>query len=141
MKATKAGRKRSAAKRHRYAVEPLLPFNPQHTALPDEEVQRLVGRIVARGGVEPFVRRMVALLDDLKAGKGGRLARVAPHRRNPELKALLSAMAGAVKEGRAMAAQHTAFYSAHCAYQQSLDYLRELLSYLDRFRKKTKPFG
>jgi hypothetical protein len=90
----------------------LLPFNPRHTALPDEEVQWLVGRIVARSGVEPFVRRMVALIDDLKVGDGRRLARVAAHRRDPESKTL---------------------------HQSSLDYLRELLGYLDRFRKKTTP--
>ena len=48
-----------------------MPFNPRHTALPDEEVRWLVTRIVARGGVEPFVRRMVALIEDLKAGTGG----------------------------------------------------------------------
>lgn len=116
-----------------------MPFNPRHTALPDEEVQWLVGRIVARSGVEPFVRRMVALIDDLKVGDGGRLARIAAHRRNPELKTLLAAMSVAVREGRAMAAYHTAFYSAHCAYQSSLDYLRELLNYLDRFRNKPAP--
>lgn len=124
---------------HRYAVKPLLPFNPRYTALPDEEVQWLVTRIVTRGGVEPFVRRMVALIDDLKVGDGRKLARVAAHRRDPELKTLLAAMSGAVREGRAMAAYHTAFYSAHCAYQSSLDYLRELLSYLDRFKKKITP--
>jgi hypothetical protein len=82
---------------------------------------------------------MVALIDDLKVGDGKRLARVAAHRRDPELKTLLSAMSGAVREGRVMAAYHTAFYSAHCAYQSSLDYLRELLSYLDRFKKETAP--
>jgi hypothetical protein len=75
----------------------------------------------------------------LKSGEGGRLSRVAVRRRDPELKTLLTAMSGAVREGRIMAAYHTAFYSAHCAYQSSLDYLRELLSYLDRFRKKTAP--
>jgi hypothetical protein len=37
MKATKA-RKRKPPAKHRYAVKPLLPFNPRHTALPDEEV-------------------------------------------------------------------------------------------------------
>ncbi|HEV3467962.1 MAG TPA: hypothetical protein VG148_01465 [Pyrinomonadaceae bacterium] len=136
MKTTKARRKKPAPK-HRYAVKPLFPFNPRHTALPDEEVQWLVARIVARGGVEPFVRRMVALIDDLRAGRGGSLTRVAAHRRSPELKKLLAAMSVAVREGRVMAAYHTAFYSAHCAYQSSLDYLCELLSYLDRFRKKT----
>jgi hypothetical protein len=55
MKTTKARRKKPTPKR-RYAVKPLLPFNPRHTALPDEEVQWLVTRV----GVEPFVRRMVA---------------------------------------------------------------------------------
>jgi hypothetical protein len=119
--------------------KPLLKFNPEHTALPDEEVRWLVERITTRGGAEPFVRLMVKVIDDLRAGKGGRLAQAAGRRGDAELAELMSAMSGAVKEGRVMAAYHTAFYAASCAYQNSLDYLRALLSYLDGFRpRRTK---
>lgn len=44
-------------------------------------------------------------------------------------------MSDAFREGRAMAAYHTAFYAASCAYQNSLDYLRALSDYLDGFRR------
>jgi hypothetical protein len=136
MKTTKAGKKKSAAERRRRAAKPLFKFNPEQTALPDEEVQWLVARITTRGGVEPFVRLMVKVIDELKAGKGRRLARAARRRGDAEFVELLSAMADAVKEGRATAAYHTAFYAASCAYQNSLDYLRALLSYLDAFRRR-----
>jgi hypothetical protein len=135
MKATKASKKKSVAKRRPRAAKPLLKFNPEHTALPDEEVQWLVTRITTRGGVEPFVRLMVKVIDDLRVGKGGRLAQVAKRRGDTEFTELLSAMSDAVKAGRAMAAYHTAFYAASCAYQNSLDYLRALLGYLDGFRQ------
>lgn len=135
MKATKTGKKKSAAKRRPRAAKPLFKFNPEHTALPDEEVQWLVTRITTRGGVEPFARLMVKVIDDLRAGKSGRLAQAARRRGDAEFTELLSAMSDAVREGRAMAAYHTAFYAASCAYQNSLDYLRALLGYLDGFRQ------
>jgi hypothetical protein len=135
MKATKTGEKKPAAKRRMRSAKPLFKFNPEHTALPDEEVQRLVARITLRGGVEPFVRLMVEISDDLKEGDGRRLARAARRRGDAEFAELMSAMSGAVREGRAMAAYHTAFYAASCAYQNSLDYLRALLGYLDGFRR------
>lgn len=135
MKATKTGRKKPAAERRTRAAKPLFKFNPEHTALPDEEVQRLVTRITVRGGVEPFVRLMVEISDDLKAGNSRRLAQAARRRGDAEFIELMAAMSGAVKQGRAMAAYHTAFYAASCAYQNSLDYLRALLGYLDGFRR------
>ncbi|HEV3470154.1 MAG TPA: hypothetical protein VG148_12590 [Pyrinomonadaceae bacterium] len=127
--------KKSAAKRHPRRVKPIFKFNPEHTALPDEEVQWLVTRITTRGGVEPFVRLMVEISDDLKAGNSRRLAQAARRRGDAEFTELLTAMSGAVRQGRAMAAYHTAFYAASCAYQNSLDYLRALLGYLERFRR------
>jgi len=135
MKARKAGKKKSAVKRRTRAVKPLFKFNPEHTALPDEEVQWLVARITVRNGVEPFARLMVKVIDDLKAGRGRRLAQAARRGGDPEFAALMSAMSDAVRQGRAMAAYHTAFYAASCAYQNSLDYLRALLGYLDGFRQ------
>lgn len=135
MKATKASKKKSAAPRRPRATKPLFKFNPEHTALPDEEVQWLVTRITTRGGVEPFVRLMVKVIDDLRAGKGRSLAQAARRGKDAEFTELLSAMSAAVREGRAVAAYHTAFYAASSAYQNSLDYLRALLGYLDGFRE------
>jgi hypothetical protein len=138
MRAAKASKKKAAGKRRRSrTVKPLFKFNPQHTALPDEEVQWLVSRIVIRGGIEPFVQKMVGIMDELNAGRSGKLSRAARRGKGWEVAELLSAMSCAVREGRAMAAYHTAFYAAHCAYQNSLDYLRELMSYLDQFRHPT----
>lgn len=134
MKLKKASKKKLAAERRPHARKALLKFNPEHTALPDEEVQWLVMRITTRSGVEPFVRLMVEIIDELKVGKDSRLARATRRRRDPEFAELMSAMSNAVRRGRAMAAYHTAFYAASCAYQNSLDYLRTLLGYLDGFR-------
>lgn len=133
MKATKTGRKKPAAKRRTRAAKPLFKFNPEHTALPDEEVQRLVTYITVRDGVEPFVRLTVEISDDLKEGNSRRLFRAARRGGDAEFAELMSAMSGAVREGRLMAAYHTAFYAASCAYQNSLDYLRALLDYLEEF--------
>jgi hypothetical protein len=135
-KTTKAGKKKSAAKRRQRAVKPLFKFNPEHTALPDEDVQWLVACITTREGVEPFARLMVKLIDELREGKGRRLAQAARRRGSPEFNELISAMSDAVREGRVTAAYHTAFYAASCAYQNSLDYLRALLDYLDGFRRR-----
>lgn len=135
MKVTKASKKKSATKRPPRAAKRLFKFNPEHTALPDEEVQWLVTRITTRGGVEPFVRLMVKVIDDLRPGKGKSLRQAARRGGDAEFTELMAAMSGAVRQGRAMAAYHTAFYAASCAYQNSLDYLRALLGYLDEFRQ------
>jgi hypothetical protein len=137
MRTTKAIEKTSTVKGRSRAAKPLFKFNPQHTALPDEEVQWLVMRITTRRGVKPFVRRLVVLIDELKAGRCSKLPRAARRSKDPEFDELMSALSDAVREGRKMAAYHTAFYAASCAYQNSLDYLCELMSYLDKFRDKT----
>ncbi|HJR08925.1 MAG TPA: hypothetical protein VJ842_16830 [Pyrinomonadaceae bacterium] len=41
----------------------------------------------------------------------------------------------AVGEGRIVAVQNTTFLAASFAYQNSLDYVRELMNYLDRFKR------
>lgn len=136
MKATKAGKKKAAHKRRPRAAETLFKFNPEHTALPDEEVQWPVTRITTRGGVEPFVQVMVKVIDDLRAGKRKSLAQAARRGGDAEFIELMAAMSGAVRQGRATAAYHTAFCAASCAYQNSLDYLRALLGYLGEFRRR-----
>ena len=73
---------------------------------------------------------------DLGEGKGKSRAGAARRRGDAEFAELMSAMSDAVNEGRVMAAYHTAFYAASCAYQNSLDYLRALLDYLDGFRRR-----
>jgi len=54
---------------------------------------------------------------------------------------LLSAVSRAAREGRRAAAYDTAFLAAHYAYQNSLDYLSELLRYLEQFRSPRRAPG
>ncbi|HVF50910.1 MAG TPA: hypothetical protein VNA19_12530 [Pyrinomonadaceae bacterium] len=113
----------------------ILPrFNPAHLALPEEEIRRLALIITTRDSVEPFVRRMVVLLDSLRAGETGEVARISRQSKDEAFVVLMSAMRRAVGEGRVFAARNTAFMAASYAYQNSLDYVCELLAYLNRLR-------
>jgi hypothetical protein len=109
-------------------------------ALPEDEIRRLVLQITAREDIELFVRRMVILMDALRVGRTSEVARVARQSKDPAFALLMSAMSVAVKDGRILAAHHTAFWAAHCAYSNSLDYLCKLMSYLDRLRDKNCAF-
>lgn len=119
MVSTKAARKKpvnKSSKRRRVGSGNVFnDSDPTHVALPDEETRQLVLQIIAREGVAPFVRRMVILMDGLRAGQSGKLAQVARASRDPAYRALMSALTTAVREGREFAAYETAFYAAHCA--------------------------
>jgi hypothetical protein len=117
----------------KHVVAPLVILDAAHLALPDEEIRQLVLRITTSGGVAPFVRRMVRFIDGLKSG---RRVRVAGRGENPELLTLSSAISRAVEEERFAAAYFTAFLAAHYAYQNSFDYARALVGYMDGFRRK-----
>lgn len=134
MSASKAKRKKPNAKRNLSSGKLFPRFDPDYLALPDEEIRRLALIITARDSVEPFVRRMVVLLDSLRAGDTGEVARVARQSKDEAFVVLMSAMQGAVKDGRVFAARNTAFMAASYAYQNSLDYVCELLAYLNRLR-------
>lgn len=125
--------------RRRRAVQALAKSDEVNLVLPAEEVRCLVLEIVLAGEVAPFARRMVAVSDDLRAGRTAALTRAARRSRNRPLAALLSAMSRAAERGRVEAAEATAFYAASYAYRNSLDYLLALLSYLDGFRRPRGP--
>ncbi len=127
-------KRKSASKRCARAARSSNPFDALDLAMPDEELRRLVLRVTTDGNVEPFVRRMVRLMERLDAGRGAGAVRVP----RGDLGTLMSAVSRAAQDGRREAAYDTAFLAAHYAYQNSLVYLRELLRYLDRFRSRRR---
>jgi hypothetical protein len=78
---------------------------------------------------------MVILLDSFKAGQTDRLAQVAGQSKDPSFVKLMSALSDAVQEGELVAARITVFLAASYAYQETRDYFRDVMSYLNRFRK------
>jgi hypothetical protein len=78
---------------------------------------------------------MVILLDSLKVGQSDRLAEVARQSQDPAFGKLMSVLSAAVQQGEYVAARRTVFLAASYAYQESLDYYWELMSYLDRLRQ------
>jgi hypothetical protein len=113
-----------------------ININP--AILPLEELRQLVFEIILRNSIEPFVWQMVILLDSLKAGQINEVARVARQSKDPAFTRLMSALSDAVEEGELVAARITAFLAAGYAYQESLDYYWDLMSYLDRVRGDAK---
>src|ERR1041384_857119 len=107
-------------------------------ALPEEELRRLVWQITSRASVEPFVRQMIRLIDSLQAGRTRPLMRLAAHKHDPASARLLAAIAEEAQSGSIVVARNTALWAAGCAYQNSLDYFHDLLSYLSRFRPERK---
>jgi hypothetical protein len=103
--------------------------------LPLEELRQLVFEIVLRDDIEPFLRRMVVLLDSLKVGQINRLAEIAHQSKDPAFIKLMSVLSDAVQGGELVAARNTVFLAVSYAYQESLGYYWELMSYLDRFRQ------
>ena len=129
-------KRKSGGTRGASAARSSNPFDALDLALPDEELRRLVLRITTDGNVEPFVRRMVRLMESLKAGRRAGAARVGRAGAPGDLTTLMSAVSRALEDGRHAAAYDTAFLAAHYAYQNSLDYACELVAYLDRFRTR-----
>lgn len=111
----------------------LTNINP--AILPLEELRQLVFQIILRDRIEPFVQQMVTLLDSLKAGQTGEVAKVASQSTDPAFVKPMSALSEAVREGELVGAHITVLLAAGYAYQESLDYYWDLMSYLDRFRE------
>lgn len=132
--AKKAKRKIEGRRAGLPAIVRFNHFDPDYLALPSEEIRQLVFYITAHDGVEPFLRRMVVLLDSLFVGETREVARIARQSKDEAFVVLLAAMRRSVEEGRVFAARNTAFMAASYAYQNSLDYLCELLGYLDALR-------
>lgn len=110
-----------------------ININP--AILPLEELRQLVFQIILRDKIEPFVQQMVTLLDSLKAGQTGEVAKVAGQSADPAFVKLMSALSEAIQKGELVGARITVFLAAGYAYQESLDYYWDLMSYLDRFRE------
>jgi hypothetical protein len=112
--------------------------DPNHLVLPLDEIRLLALIISTRDGAEPFVRKMVTLSENVKAGRGDAVARLARQSKDHTLVQLLAPMSQAAGEGRVVAVGNTAFFAASFAYQNSLDYVRELINYLNRFKPQPR---
>jgi hypothetical protein len=110
--------------------------DPNHLVISCDEIRLLALIISTRDGAEPFVRKMVTLSESMKAGRLGAVTRLARRSKDHSLTQLLAPMSQAAREGRVVAVHNTAFLAASFAYQNSFDYLRELIKYLDRFRRR-----
>src|SRR5262249_4299871 len=109
--------------------------DPDYLALPQDEIRRLVERSITRYKIEPFVRQMIRVMDDIKAGRIRKVSTLSPSKRDQSKAILIAAISNAAKEGRAMAAHETAFLAALYAYENSLDHLRAFIAYLAKLRK------
>lgn len=116
-------------------TRPLGAANSAHLPLPPEEIRRLVLRSTIGYNIEPFVRRMVRVMDNLKAGRIQRVATLAVSKRDQSRATLITAISDAAREGKTLAAHETAFLAALYAYENSLDHARAFLRYLNGFRK------
>jgi hypothetical protein len=132
----KGERQQQNEKARAWMISFLNDFDPHQLVLPLDEIRLLTLIITTRDGTEPFIRKMVTLSERLKAGRADSVARLARHSTDHTLTELLAPMSQAVNEGRIVAVGNTAFFAASFAYQNSLDYLRELMKYLDRFKRR-----
>jgi hypothetical protein len=111
----------------------IININP--AILPLEELRQLVFQIIIRDSIEPFLRRMVILLDSLKEEQTEQVAQIALQSTDPAFVKLMSALSDAIQEGELVAARITVFLAAGYAYQETRDYYWDVMSYLDRFRE------
>jgi|SRR5882724_732890 len=116
-------------------------FNPDHLALPQDEIRRLAVNSTTNHKIEPFVRQMVRVMNNIKASQIRRVATLRVSKRDQSRAILITAISNAAREGRTMAAHETAFLAALYAYENSLDHLRAFLRYLDDFRKPVSRRG
>jgi hypothetical protein len=108
--------------------------------LPEEEIRRLVVLTTARYKIEPFVRQLIRLMDELRVGRTNDIAKLTRPGRDKSRAALFGAIATTVSEGRMMAAYHTTYQAALYAYENSLDHLLAFHEYLGCLRPvKSRP--
>jgi hypothetical protein len=137
------GKNKRKASKPKHAVSPPQPqpLNPNHLALPQDETRRLVLRSTTRYKIEPFVRQMVRVMDNIKAGRIQRVTRITASRRDQSRAILTNAISNATREENRLAAHETAFLAALYAYENSFDHLRAFMQYLEVFRKSTSQRG
>jgi hypothetical protein len=105
-------------------------------ALPEDEIRRLVVLITTRYKIEPFVRQLIRLMDDLKVGQTHNIAKLTRPGRDKSRAILLAAIAKTVNEERMMAAYYTSFQAALYAYENTLDHLMAFHEYLACLQQK-----
>jgi hypothetical protein len=110
-------------------------FELEPLALPEDEIRRLVALTTTRYKIEPFVRQLIRLMDELKAGQSQDIAKLTRPGKDESRRILFAAIAKTVSEGREMAAYHTAFRAGLYAYENSLDHLLAFTDYLDCLRQ------
>lgn len=136
MTMTKGERRRRSEEARAWMISFLNDFDPEQLVLPLDEIRLLTLIITTREGTEPFIGKMVALSQSVKAGRPDAVARLARRNKDYTLSQLLAPMSQAAGEGRVVAVGNTAFFAASFAYQNSLDYLRDLMKYLDEFKHR-----
>jgi hypothetical protein len=130
-------RKRQRANKGLGSLEkPSKLHHSEPLALPEEEIRRLVLLTTARYKIEPFVRQLIRLMDDLKAGQTSGVMKLTRPGRDESRVTLFAAIAKTVNERRTMAPYHTAYQAALYAYENTLDHLMAFHEYLDCLRQK-----
>ncbi len=137
MTMTKGERRRRSEEARAQMISLLNDFDPDQLVLPLDEIRLLALIITTREGTEPFIRKMVTLSENAKAGRVDAVARLARQNKDHTLTELLTPMSQAAGEGRVVVVGNTAFFAASFAYQNSLDYLRDLMKYLDGFKRRS----
>jgi hypothetical protein len=95
----------------------------------------LVLLTTSRYKIEPFVRQLIRLMDELKAGQTNKLTKLSRSSGHKSQATLFAAIAKTVNDGRTMAAYHTAYQAALYAYENSLDHLLAFHEYVDCVRR------
>lgn len=86
--------------------------------------------------IEPFVKQLIRLMDELKGGRTNNLAKLTRPGKDPSRAILFAAIAKTISDGRTIAAHHTTYQAALYAYENSLDHLLAFHEYLDHLRRE-----
>jgi len=105
-------------------------------ALPESEIRTLVVLTTTRYEIEPFIKQLIRLMDDLKAGQTNNVAKLTRAGRDGSRATLFAAIEKTANEGRTMAAYYTAYQAALYAYENTLDHLLAFHDYVDCLRRK-----
>jgi hypothetical protein len=127
-------RKKQVTPRAPQAKRLKLTFDPDSLALPEDEIRRLVVLTTTRYKIEPFVRQLIRLMDDLKLGRTNNIGKLTRSSRDKSRATLFAAIAETATEGRTLAAYHTTYQAALYAYENTLDHLMAFHEYLDQLR-------
>lgn len=137
MPTRQVSKKRQPGRERPSPAKPARGFNSDDLTLPQKKIRQLVVNSTTSYKIEPFVRQMIRVMDNIKAGQIRKVATLSLSRRDQSRAALITAISNAVRKGNTLEAHETAFMAALYAYENSLDHLRAFLRYLDGLRKKT----